>query len=115
MYSLPLAITGDDCPGKSAVQRASLALILSGRPFSCETPTCAGPRQSSHPRTEAAGISEARNWLATSSPAMRANFESDSFMILFVPAATLNLAGHGPETAASSPLGLLDPLHGVNY
>src|SRR6266403_3113687 len=54
MYSLPLAITGVDCPGKSATQSASLTVNLSGRFFSSEAPFCWGPRQLSQPRTGAA-------------------------------------------------------------
>src|SRR6266699_3665524 len=48
-------MTGVDCPGKSATQRASFTSNLSGRFFSKELPFCCGPRQLSHPRTSEAG------------------------------------------------------------
>src|SRR6516165_8929777 len=54
IYSLPLAMTGVDCPGKSATQSASLAAIRSGKFFSSDVPFCCGPRQSSQPCTGSA-------------------------------------------------------------
>src|SRR5260370_37393214 len=60
MQSLPLAMTGVDCPGKSATQRASLTAMESGKSFSREKPFCWGPRQLSQPRTGAAEAGEAR-------------------------------------------------------
>src|SRR5688572_3780690 len=55
MKSFPFAITGELWPGKSTVQSAAFASILSGKPVSRETPVCSGPRQSSHPCTPFAG------------------------------------------------------------
>src|SRR5438046_1315775 len=47
MNSLPLAMTGVDCPGKSASQSGFLGSTLSGRLFSAEKPFCCGPPRAS--------------------------------------------------------------------
>src|ERR1043165_2307973 len=59
MYTFPLAITGVDWPGKSALHSGLAGSILSGRPFSLEEPFWFGPRQVSQPLTGAPGAASA--------------------------------------------------------
>src|SRR5260221_3310903 len=65
IYTRPLATTGVDCPGKSAIQSGCCGSTVSGKPVSSEVPFCCGPRQLNQPWTGSARRGEARSMAAS--------------------------------------------------
>src|SRR6266496_218333 len=100
-YTFPSATIGVDWPGKSAVQSASLASILSGRFFSSDVPFCDGPRQVSQPRTGAARRLKTKSWVAPNKAAAPARSDSEGFMVeRFAKFVMHGLAQDEPDGAA---------------